>query len=546
MRGDDVLTVQRYQRSGAIILLIGAWLWASVQEGKDDSINGWSNETIAMQINLCLVEEELPWPLLTGEVDRLYQQRNHHPIWYSNGVLREEAARLLQRFDQAHTIGLTKQAFPIDRIRNGIVKNQLPDSSDGKLQAKTDVWLSAAALVYLSQLKYGMVRTRQIWTVLEDSIPRDKLIGGLLNLCCGFDHTMSTYEPESIHCKWFTQNLSQWWTIWEQFEEKCEASSNNWFLAHSDAEFDTLVTQLLRWTGFYLNGESDITVYTDELIPSYFASRHVEAGSLIHFKRLLYDDFLAKMEMVQLNMDRLKVEAPDGRDYIWINIPASELIIYENEFPIRRHYVVVGSPHTPTPVISGPMAEVITFPRWNIPKSIVVKEISPAMRRNSGYLKKKGYELVDWYGNPMEPDDVDWEAVNEEYVPFRVIQEPGYMNALGVIKFNFINTQSIYLHDTNAKGYFKRKNRALSHGCIRVEDPLELAKYLLSESSYKSLREHLAEKTTKHYRVSKELPVYLRYLTCSVNAPDEIIFHEDFYGKDIADLNLLWSSLPKW
>ncbi|MBI9064307.1 MAG: L,D-transpeptidase family protein, partial [Marinilabiliaceae bacterium] len=289
-----------------------------------------------------------------------------------------------------------------------------------------------------------------------------------------------------------------------------------------------------------------ITVYLGKLLPAYFASKQVDEMSLCQLKWHLYQDFEATMAKIQLNLDRLKASAPVGKDYIWINIPACELIVFDSEFPVQRHFVVVGAPHTPTPVISGPMAEVISFPRWNIPKSIVINEITPAMRRNSDYLAKKGYELVDWYGNYLDPEDIDWDEITKDYVPFRVIQEPGYMNALGVMKFNFINRYRIYLHDTNAKSYFKRKNRALSHGCIRVENPLELAKYLLSEYSYKSFRKHLAEKATRHYRVNKELQVYIRYLTCTVNADGELVFYEDIYGKDQADLKELWASLPKW
>lgn len=541
-----MLSVKTYRRSVTIFLLIGLWFGASGWEGNKGSVNGKSRELISIEINLCLDAEKLPWPYLEQEVNQLYQHRNYFPVWYSNGILREEAARLLQQFDQVQNIGLTKQAFPITRIRNDLVNFERPGSPDLVNRAQSDVYLSAAALIYLSQLKFGMVRTHQIWTAADDSTTREKLMDEFLNLCCAFDQTILVNEPKCIQYTWFEEHIVYWWQLWMQFERKCTEYSNNLSFAVSDPDFEELVSQLLHWTGFYLNDEGDITVYLDELLPAYFISKQVEEKNLFQLKWYLYQDFNSALELIQLNLDRLKASAPVGKDYIWINIPASELIVYENDFPVKRHFVVVGNPRTPTPEISGPMTEVISFPRWNIPKSIVIKEISPAMRRNSGYLAKKGYELVDWYGNPLDSEDVEWDEITEDYVPFRVIQEPGYMNALGVMKFNFKNKSSIYLHDTNAKSYFKRENRALSHGCIRVENPLELAKYLLSEYSYKSFREHLVEETTRHYRVNKELLVYLRYLTCDVNADGEVVFYEDYYRKDAADLKELWGSIPKW
>jgi len=542
----DVLSVKTYKCSITFILLIGLWFWASDWKGKTGSAVGKNNALVASEIKLCLEEERLPWPYLEQDVNLLYQHRNYAPVWYSNGILREEAARLLQQFDQVQSIGLTKQAFPIARIRADITNFDRPCSPDHAHQARTDVRLSAAALIYLSQVKYGIVRSHQIWTAADDSTARKQLLNEFLNLCCAFEQTLQVYKPQCIQYLWFEQYITHWWKLWRQFEGKCAEYSNDLSFVVSDPVLEELVSQLLRWTGFYWNDERDITVYLDELLPAYFASKQVDEMSLYQLKWYLYQDFEATMAKIQLNLDRLKTSAPVGKDYIWINIPASELIVFDNDFPIRRHFIVVGAPRTPTPVISGPMAEVISFPRWNIPKSIVINEITPAMRRNPGYLAKKGYELVDWYGNPLEPDDVDWDEINKDYVPFRVIQEPGYMNALGVMKFNFINKYSIYLHDTNAKSYFKRENRALSHGCIRVENPLELAKYLLSEYSYKSFREQLIDQTTGHYRVDKKLQVYLRYLTCTANADGEAVFYKDIYRKDEADLRKLWACLPKW
>lgn len=539
-----------YRRIVTITLILGLWLWVSFQEGDNGSANGKSYALISNQITLCIREQLLPWYYLEAELAQLYAEREHAPIWYSNGCLRLEAAKLLQQLEQSHRIGLMAKSFPISKIRIGL--HPCNDSTElvADSLALADVRLTASALVYLSQLKHGMTRTHQIWNDAKDSIARRDVQYQLDSLLWNFDQTLRDNQPSFVQYVWFKQHINSQMEQLIEFEKACQLmrDENKDVLTYACAhpEFEELLYDLWRWTGFLMNSPDDLTLPLEEVLASYMVKEHLINKSSANLRRQIISDFFATMEVVQLNLDRLKTNAPEGGDYIWINVPASELIVYETNFPVQRHLIVVGQPQTPTPVISGPMQEIVTFPQWNIPRSIVVKEISPAMRRNKGYLARKGYEVVDHYGNALSADEIDWELVNKDYVPFRVIQEPGYRNALGVIKFNFINKYSIYLHDTNTKRFFKRRNRALSHGCIRVENPLELAKYLLSDYSYKLFRENLIQNETNHFRVEKGIPVYLRYLTCDVNPDGHLILYNDVYQKDDAALKALWSSLPKW
>jgi L,D-transpeptidase YcbB len=198
----------------------------------------------------------------------------------------------------------------------------------------------------------------------------------------------------------------------------------------------------------------------------------------------------------------------------------------------------VGKPETSTPIITSVMTDMITYPLWHIPNSIIVKEILPALKKDPGYLKRKGYSLVDKDYNEIDPYTIDWSKY-EKGIPYRIIQGSGDDNALGVLKFNFPNKFSVYLHDTNQRSFFSRKKRALSHGCVRVQAWQDLAYYLLDKDSTRpnaippdSLSTWLAVKEKHVLPLRSRIPLFIRYFTCEAGSDGSIIFHEDIYGED--------------
>jgi murein L,D-transpeptidase YcbB/YkuD len=205
--------------------------------------------------------------------------------------------------------------------------------------------------------------------------------------------------------------------------------------------------------------------------------------------------------------------------------------------------VIVGSPKTPTPILSGLLTHVVTYPKWNIPPSIVTKEIIPAIKRDSMYLKRKGYYLTNWQGEVLDPSKTKIDSYTDTYYPFNIAQGSGSDNALGTLKFLFKNDYDIYLHDTNSRSLFQRKERAMSHGCIRVENPEDLAKYVLSERSLIAMQKQMEKKQTGHLAVEKEIMVYIRYLTCEADKAGNVSYFKDVYQLDQKDWNLMMGSL---
>ena len=147
--------------------------------------------------------------------------------------------------------------------------------------------------------------------------------------------------------------------------------------------------------------------------------------------------------------------------------------------------IVCGKPETQTPLLSSKLNFMTIYPYWNVPYSIASKEILPAVQRDTAYLRKKNMEVINSKNEVLDPSKIKWKRYNAKNLPYKFRQRIGEDNSLGVVKFNFNNKHGVYLHDTNSKRYFKTAARAQSHGCIRVEKYLQVARFLLRGDTLK-------------------------------------------------------------
>jgi murein L,D-transpeptidase YcbB/YkuD len=258
--------------------------------------------------------------------------------------------------------------------------------------------------------------------------------------------------------------------------------------------------------------------------------------------RLLNNTDAEKFKRIAINLDRYKVLPPKMPErYIWVNLPAYKLELWDQDTLRLESKVVVGKPNTRTPLLTSRISDMVTYPQWTIPNSIIMKEIVPAMRRDPGYLAKKGYSLLTWEGEVVDPYSVDWTKYKKG-IPFKVVQGSGDDNALGILKFNFPNKYSVYLHDTNQRYLFKNAKRALSHGCVRVQEWEKLTYYISSLDSINyefdpsrvesdSIKVWLERKEKHIVKVKTKLPVYFRYFTAA-GKEGKLIFFEDIYNED--------------
>jgi murein L,D-transpeptidase YcbB/YkuD len=186
----------------------------------------------------------------------------------------------------------------------------------------------------------------------------------------------------------------------------------------------------------------------------------------------------------------------------------------ENDSMVFSCNVVVGKATNKTVIFRGDMKYVVFSPYWNVPNSIINKEIIPAMRRNPNYLAKHNMEY---------------------YNGGKIRQKPGPNNSLGLVKFLFPNSFNIYLHDTPSKSLFNEDKRAFSHGCIRVSEPFQLAKYLLRHTDNwtdEKIRAAMNSGNEQYVTLKKTVPVYLVYFTAFVDPKGKLNFRDDIYGRD--------------
>lgn len=246
-----------------------------------------------------------------------------------------------------------------------------------------------------------------------------------------------------------------------------------------------------------------------------------------------------KFLRIALSLDKYKLlpeKMPDK--YIWVNLPSNQLWLYEGDSVRLSSKVICGKPKTRTPLLNSQISELITYPQWVPPPSIVQREILPAVKKNPGYLARKGFSLLNSKGEEVDPYSVDWSQYSRG-IPYRVVQGSGDDNALGIMKFVFPNKYSVYLHDTNQRYLFSQTYRSLSHGCVRVQEWEKLAYYIIWNDSLNggrkgrtdSVKKWLAKKQKKSIPLKNKMPVYLRYITCE-GGNNGVLFYDDIYGED--------------
>jgi L,D-transpeptidase YcbB len=252
-----------------------------------------------------------------------------------------------------------------------------------------------------------------------------------------------------------------------------------------------------------------------------------------------------KFKRIAITLDRYK-QLPEQmpEKYIWVNLPSFYLQVWDKDSLVMESKVVVGKPETQTPDITSEISDLVIYPTWTVPNSIIVKDILPGLKRNAGYLTRKGLGLYDNSGDPVDPHSINW-AKYSKGMPYYVRQNSGDNNALGVIKFNFNNPYSVYLHDTNQRYLFKNGSRSLSHGCVRVQDWQKLAFYIVrNDSIHSSMPDTLKLSTDsitswikqkqKHVvGIRERMPVFIRYFSCE-GKNNRVRFYDDIYNKDKA------------
>ena len=257
-----------------------------------------------------------------------------------------------------------------------------------------------------------------------------------------------------------------------------------------------------------------------------------------------------RVRQIIVNLERWRW-LPDqlGSRHVFVNQAGFEMFLVEQGQTVDRHKVIVGKPFHQTPMFSDKIAYAEFNPTWTVTPAIAVAEFLPKLRKDPGYLARNDYLLYGGWGAGapvIDPWSVDWNAVSSKRFPYRIVQQPGPKNALGVVKFMFPNKFNIYLHDTPSRQLFAQTGRAFSHGCIRVHEPVRFAEKLfgldksLTPAAIKAL---IDGKKTRTASLKSRVPVHLTYFTVWIDDDGLPNFFEDIYDRDTLVGRLLFGEV---
>ncbi len=443
-----------------------------------------------------------------------YAARGFAPLWVADGRLDAPARSVLARIDRAAEDGLDLRGTPVTA----------PAGGDPAALAAAELSLTEAAVDYARQASGGRIDPARIGELVaaKPEVARPGAVLAALRDAPDAGEALRGFNPPHRGYLLLRAKLAE---LRRGADATARATTRNAVPAGPTLRTgmaDARVPLLRARFGLDIApGAGDQLVYDTRVasaVAEFQRAHGMPASGLLTPRtvaslsggqpRRLEDEILA-------NMERWRWLPRDlGSRYVAVNIPDYSLDVYDGDRAIHHARVVVGKPDHQTPVFSETMKFIVVNPYWNVPLSIVEKEMMPKLAADPNYFENHGYEVIEKGG--------------ETYVR----QPPGDSNALGRIKFLFPNRFSVYLHDTNARGYFGREMRALSHGCVRVDQPFKLAEAVLGrDRGWSEARvEGMVGGGERTVNLPRPVQVHIGYFTAFVDEAGQLRLRDDIYG----------------
>ncbi|MBI5559372.1 MAG: L,D-transpeptidase family protein [Deltaproteobacteria bacterium] len=480
---------------------------------------------------------------------KFYERRDFQPAWLGlNGQFPRPAA-LIKAIREVSRDGLVPEYYHLKAIESSLAKLQTAQGQettpDYALLADLDVLLTDSFFLLSCHLANGCINPLMLeaqWfagnekmdvpAVLEKALQENRV-----------KESLDSLAPREGFYPKLRQALAQYREkaakeTWSVIADGPKLRQND-----KDKRIPAL-RQRLAVLGDLAAGENMTAELFDERFAEAvqrFQQRHgLTADGVIGPKTLqaLNISPQKRIRQIELNMERLRWSLRNpGPRYILVNIANFGLEVIENGSPVLSMRVVVGKPFWNTPVFSEEMTYLVLNPPWHIPKSIALEEILPKLRKDPGYLDRQDIK-VSQNGATLDGkalQQINWSRLSINNFPYKFKQNPGPKNPLGSIKFVFPNQHDIYLHDSPNKNLFQRNIRAYSHGCIRIEKPVELAEYLLRDDpkwNRDAIAQTIKNGEKKTIRLPRPVPVHLLYLTAWVDENNIMQFRDDIYERD--------------
>ena len=473
-------------------------------------------------------------------IPKFYMGRNYTPAWTSHKTIHEMLAAIKGSFDH----GLNPEDYHLSAI-TGLMKKIQNEQGTASDRADMDVLLTDALLRLSFHLYYGKVSPESLdpdWNFKRKILDKDPAL--YLERVISSGNITRELDRLWPHQPYYTV-LRTWLKKYRQF------AKNPWPHLHLTRTLRpgmrgndvALLRARLASEGFLQHGHStqDPELFDDKLedaVRDFQLHHGLEPDGVVGKNTLkmlnLTPSF--KVNKIRVNLERARWILHNlPKRFLLVNIAGFRLFYFENGKKKWSCKVMVGKPYWKTPIFRATMEYVVVNPYWVVPPGILKKEVLPKIKRNPSYLSKNNMEIVDAKGHWIDPRSINWKHINPARFPYIIRQKPGPQNALGRIKFIFPNKHFVFLHDTPAKALFSKNMRAFSHGCIRVEKPLELARILFEGSkkwTMEKIKEAIASGKNRIIHLERRMPILILYWTVVRNHDNTITFLPDIYNRD--------------
>jgi murein L,D-transpeptidase YcbB/YkuD len=478
-------------------------------------------------------------------LSKFYKARDFKPLWQNMDI-----NYLMKSLYEIEADGLQKEDYYYTEIIDLIKAEHIDTLKIVESKADLEILLSYSLSKLFNHLNNGKVDPKSLkseWDINKDANKSNYVTLSNALESQNLYRFIESQKPQLSYYKTLKKALGKF----EEYKKKGGWTKVPKGRTLKPGMYDKRVLQLrnrLLTTGHFLSSDNFETVQYDaqleQAVKKFQLHHNLNTDGVVgpNTLRELNVDVDKRINQIKVNLERARwVLNNTEKKFVIVNIAGFKAYYADDGEILWSSRIQVGKPYRKTPVFKSEIKHLVFNPSWSVPPGIFRKDILPIVKRNPGYLSRRGFNVYDYNGNRVSPTAINWSRYSRN-VPYSIRQRPGGRNALGRVKFMFPNDYFVYLHDTPNKSLFNKDIKTFSSGCIRVENPFELAELLLNDKekwNKKKIKKAINKRKTRTVFLDEPVPIMILYWTASADNEGNVYFMNDIYGRDKAILNLL-------
>lgn len=477
-------------------------------------------------------------------LDSFYVKRKNEFAWINNAGLNEYGRNFINLLK--HEEKNNKNFSPLyknqlDIFYEVLAENYIEINSNDTLVYEFELLLTVNFFNY-AKIKWGSISTEEVkkvsWFIERKKIDYKNLLELFLK---NKVDELSEYEPiyhqygrlKKYLQKYYDIELNNSWPNWSNNINKLEKGDSSEAIIGLKQQLYLLEDLVHNDSTMLFDDQLEYAVQQFQKRNGLIEDGIVGGKTLKRFEASIHE----LIQQILINMERCKWVPEELKgNYLMVNIPGFKLLVYQNDTIAWKSNVVVGKTAAAnhTVIFNNDLEFIVFSPYWNIPKGILIKEVLPKIKEDPNYLANNNMEIVNKKEQVIPVSSIEWDKFTTS-LPYNIRQKPGKNNALGLVKFLFPNSYSIYMHDTPAKSLLEEPSRTFSHGCIRLQEPFKLAKFLLKDDTTyteERITSLMNLGTPTYVKLKKKVPVFITYFTAWVDGNGKLNLREDVYHHD--------------